>query len=87
MSQSDIERGATTEGVPVAPSLAPSIENSRVPVERALIDKGVLIVCGWAIALALVTGFVAQALMAIIALVTNISFYGRISTEIGRAHV
>ena len=80
MNPSDIERGATIEGVPVAPSLAPTIENSRVPVERALIDKRVLIVCGWAVALALATGFVAQALMAIIALVTNISFYGRIST-------
>ncbi|HEV8434714.1 MAG TPA: chloride channel protein [Thermoanaerobaculia bacterium] len=80
MSQSDIERGATTEGVPVAPSLAPSLENSRVPVERALIDKSVLIVSAWSIVLALVTGFVAQALMAIIALVTNISFYGRAST-------
>ena len=80
MSQSDIERGATTEGVPVAPSLAPSLENSRVPVERALIDRSVLIVCAWSIGLALITGFVAQALMAIIALVTNISFYGRVST-------
>ena len=80
MNPSDIERGATTEGVPVAPSLAPAIENSRVPMERALIDMRVLIVCAWAVALALVTGFVAQALMAIIALVTNISFYGRIST-------
>jgi len=80
LSQSDIERGATTEGVPVAPSLAPSLENSRVPVERALIDRSVLIVCAWSIGLALITGFVAQALMAIIALVTNISFYGRVST-------
>jgi H+/Cl- antiporter ClcA/CBS domain-containing protein len=79
LSQSDIERGATTEGVPIAPSLAPSLENSRVPVERALIDRSVLIVCAWSIALALVTGFVAQALMAIIAFVTNVSFYGRAS--------
>ena len=38
-------------------------------------------ICAWAIALALVTGFVAQALVGIIGLVTNISFYGRLSTQ------
>jgi chloride channel protein, CIC family len=81
LNEHDIERGATTEGLPVAPSLAPSIENTRVPLERALIDTRVLIVCLWSIALALVTGFIAQALVAIIALVTNISFFGRMSTE------
>ncbi|HJW96048.1 MAG TPA: chloride channel protein [Thermoanaerobaculia bacterium] len=35
----------------------------------------------WAILLALVTGFIAQALVGLIGLITNISFYGRWSTQ------
>jgi CIC family chloride channel protein len=81
LNENEVERGATTEGIPVAPSLGPTFENTRVPVERSLIDRRVLIVCAWSVALALVTGFVAQGLVAVIALVTNICYYGRFSTE------
>ncbi len=79
MSGLEVERGATTEGVPVAPSLAPAVEAARVPVDRVLIDKGVVILCGWAIVLALMTGVIAQGLMRLIYFVTNLSFYGRLS--------
>src|SRR5437762_2281785 len=78
-SDHDLERGATAEGIPVAPSMAPAIESARVPADRSLIDGRTLIICGWSIVLAGVTGFVAQGLVAIIGLVTNISFYGRLS--------
>jgi len=54
------------------------IETARVPLERSLIDARVLRICAWSVALAI--GFVAQALVGIIGLVTNIAFYGRFST-------
>ena len=54
---------------------------ARVPVERSLIDTRVLRICAWSVVLALATGFVAQALIGIIALVTNISFYSRWSIQ------
>jgi chloride channel protein, CIC family len=53
--------------------------DARVPIERALIDRRVLIISAWSIVLAIATGFIAQALVSIIGLVTNISFYGRFS--------
>jgi CIC family chloride channel protein len=62
------------ERIPVAPAI-----ESRVPVERSTIDSRVVVISAWSIVLAIVTGFVAQALVAIIGLVTNISFYGRFS--------
>ena len=77
---SDLDQAATAEGLPVAPSAALTIEAARVPLERSLIDKRVVIISAWSIVLAIATGFVAQALVAIIGLVTNISFYGRFST-------
>ena len=79
--RSDLDRAATAVGIPVAPSAAETIEASRIPVERSLIDARVLTICGWAVALAIITGFVAQALVGIIGLVTNIAFYGRFSTR------
>jgi H+/Cl- antiporter ClcA len=69
-----------SEGVPVAPALEPALEEARVPVEQTTLDKRVVIVSMWAILLALVTGFVAQALVGLIGLITNIAFYGRFST-------
>ena len=56
-------------------------EAARVPAERSLIDAGVLRICVWSVVLALCTGFIAQALVGIIGLVTNIAFYGRFSTQ------
>lgn len=79
MNEADLEGGASTEGVPVAPSLAPTFEAARMPVERSTVDTRVVFISAWAVLLAVVTGFVAQALVAIIGLVTNISFYGRFS--------
>ncbi len=73
----DVTSAATTEGVPIAPSISATLENTRVPVERSLIDRRVLIVCSLSILVAAATGVIAQLLMRIIWFVTNVSFYGR----------
>jgi CIC family chloride channel protein len=73
--------GSLTDAVPVGPALGPALIDARIPIERAGVDARVLVLCSWSIALAIVTGFVAQALVGIIGLVTNISFYGRFSTS------
>ena len=77
----EVESGATADGVPVAPSLGPSLDALRVPRERSLIDARVVGVCGGAVLLALITGVVAQVLMRLIGFVTNLAFYGRVSTN------
>jgi hypothetical protein len=77
----NIESAATSEGVPIAPSLGATIERARMPVERSQIDGRVVLVCALAVGLAIVTGVIAQLLVAIIGVVTNISFYGRFSFE------
>jgi len=79
--ESEIEDAATAEGLPVAPSAALTLQSASVPFERALIDKRVVLICAGAMALALVTGFVAQGLVRLIGLITNLSFYGRWSFD------
>ena len=77
---SEIVSGQTTEGLPVAPSLGPSLSDARVPPERALVDGRVVYICVLSILIAGAAGFVAQALTRLIGLVTNLSFYGSVST-------
>src|SRR5437870_2174544 len=77
---SEIASGQTTEGLPVAPSLGPALLEARVPPERALVDGRVVYICVLSILIAGAAGFVAQALTRLIGLVTNLSFYGTIST-------
>jgi H+/Cl- antiporter ClcA/CBS domain-containing protein len=76
-SDLSVEGAATTEGIPIAPDMT----EPRVPIERAFIDKRVVLLCVWSIILAVATGFIAQGLVALIGIVTNIAFYGRLSTR------
>src|SRR5690242_19695590 len=72
------ERGA---GLTISPALDLAAEAAQVPDEAPAIDRRVLWLCGISIVIGLVAALVAQALMALIALVTNLSFFGRISLE------
>src|SRR5438105_7284838 len=76
-SDLSVEGAATAEGIPVAPDMT----EPRVPIERAFIDKRVVLLCLWSVVLAVATGFIAQGLVALIGIVTNIAFYGRFSTR------
>src|SRR6266550_4683547 len=79
MSDHQVERASTTEGLPVSPSLAPSLEAADIPSQSALVDKRVIVICGISVLVAIAAAFIAQALMSLINLVTNIAFYGRVS--------
>jgi H+/Cl- antiporter ClcA/predicted transcriptional regulator len=73
-------KGSTTEGLPVAPSLGPSLIETRVPQERALVDKRVVFICALSILIAIGAGVVARVLTGLIAFFTNLSFFGRFSS-------
>jgi H+/Cl- antiporter ClcA len=52
----------------------------RAPREYEVVDRRTIVVAGLALLIGVAGGLVAQALVALISLATNISFYGRIST-------
>ncbi|MFL5360316.1 MAG: chloride channel protein, partial [Myxococcales bacterium] len=81
MPVDDVITGATTDALPVAPSLAPTLEAARVPPERSLVDMRVVFISFLAVIVAAAAGLVAQALTRLIGLVTNLAFYGRFSTD------
>ncbi|MCC7084343.1 MAG: chloride channel protein [Pirellulales bacterium] len=72
---------ASTNGLPVSPALDLAIEAAQVPTESNPLDRRVVWICGLALVIGVMTSFVAVAFLRLIALVTNISFYGSISLE------
>ena len=72
-----VTRATTTGGLPVDASIAPALDVVAAPSEPALVDARTAAVCGLAILTAIAAGFIAKGLMALIAFVTNVSFYGR----------
>lgn len=76
-----ITDASTTEGLPVAPSLGPTLGIEHVQRRTRPVDKRVVMISGLAILLAVVAGLVAQLLGHLIALCTNLAFYGRFSFE------
>jgi H+/Cl- antiporter ClcA len=81
MPLDDVVTGATTDALPVAPSMSTALASARVPPERVLVDKRVVFISALAILVAAVAGGVAQILTRLIWFVTNLAFYGRFSAE------
>jgi chloride channel protein, CIC family len=72
-------RETAPDSIPVAPSLEPTLRAVRAPLPRATVDRRVVAMSGLAILLGLASGVIARALTALIALITNLAFYGRAS--------
>ena len=80
MSRGEVVAGQTTEGLAIAPSLGPALLETRVPLQRSLVDGRVVYLCALSMLLAVAAGGVAQILTRLIAFFTNLSFYGHLST-------
>ncbi|MDR3685097.1 MAG: chloride channel protein [Geothrix sp.] len=69
------------DGLPIAPSLEPSLQNARVPRVTTVIDGRTAFIGILAAGLGVMAGYLAEALIRLIGLVTNLAYYHRISTE------
>ena len=81
MQDRDALPGSTTEGLPISPSLEPVLEVADIPPRASLVDGRTVFLCGISILLAAAAALVAQVLVRLIGLITNISFFGRVSTD------
>jgi chloride channel protein, CIC family len=70
--------GVPRDRLPVAPSLGPTLALAETKTRRAAgVDGRVVAVSGLAVLVAVAAAIVAQMLTALIALITNLAFYGR----------
>jgi len=67
--------------LPLAPSLDPTLADAHMPRRFRPLGRRVLWICFLAMVLGSAVAVVARLLTALIGLVTNLAFYGRISTE------
>ncbi|XXT20639.1 chloride channel protein [Sorangium sp. So ce429] len=80
MSSVNAPHSTSAGSIPVAPSMSPALEDLRVPAPKAAVDRRVVLVSGLAIAVAGVAFLAAELLTALIAVITNLAFFGRLST-------
>jgi chloride channel protein, CIC family len=73
--------GGPTDGIPVAPSLAPALATVNAPPPYAPVDRRVIIISAIAIVIGALGALIAVALTHLIGLITNLSYFGRWSWE------
>jgi H+/Cl- antiporter ClcA len=74
-----IEQASTTEGLPVAPSMAPTLQALSATRQAAAVNGRVVAITGIACATAIAAAIIAQGLTRLIGFLTNLAFYGRFS--------
>lgn len=79
MSEHEKLKSATTDGLTISPALEVVAEAAQVPPETSAITARTLRICALALLLGIIAAFVAQALVALITLITNIAFFGQVS--------
>lgn len=81
MNVHNSESSSNPSNIPVAPSLEPALESIRIPSTTSPFDRRVILISLLSIFLGIISGYIAQGLTRLIGLITNISFYGKFSTE------
>ena len=84
MSDHEISDSSTTEGLPIAPSMGPVVASVRAPLEHSVVTSRVAVMSGLAILLGVTAGFIAEGLIKLIRLITNLSYFGSFSFEASR---
>jgi H+/Cl- antiporter ClcA len=72
-----VESASTTAGLPVAPSMGPAMEVAAVSAQGGVMDARAVLICVVCMLIAMAAAVIAEVLVRLIALVTNISFHGR----------
>ncbi len=79
MDNTPLSENSTTDGLPLAVSLGPVLEQHGLESQRTLLDNRTGMICLLAIGLGVFGFLAAQLLMHLIGLITNLCFYGRFS--------
>lgn len=81
MTDHRIADSSSTEGLPIAPSMGPVLESLVTPQRSTAVDSRVVFLTVIAVAIGVAAGLVAQILLRLIGLITNLAFYGRLTTQ------
>jgi chloride channel protein, CIC family len=75
-----VQQAATTDALPISPSLGPTLAAAHLPPHVPLVDGRVVYISLLSCLLGMVASLIAKGLMCLIAIITNFSFFGKYST-------
>lgn len=81
MSSHEIEKSSTTPGLPLSLSFGALIEGAHIERHHRALDRRSLLICLLCMGLAILVAPIARALVVLIDIITNLGFYGRLSTD------
>src|SRR6185436_9734480 len=81
MSDNAATHVSSAEGLPVSPALDLVLEAAQIPPHAAIVDRRTVFISAVSILLAVAAACVAQFLVRLIGFVTNLAFFGRLSTS------
>jgi len=81
MTDHKIADSSFTEGLPIAPSMEPVLESIVTPQRSTAVNSRVVFLTLIAVAIGVAAGVVAQLLLGLIGLITNLAFYGRLTPQ------
>ncbi len=83
VGHADVRTVGSTDALPIAPALGMSLDAARMPRKSTLVTHRILLISVLAVILGVAAAYVAQLLMLMINLITDVVFYGRVSDVIG----
>ncbi len=75
-----VQQAATTDALPISPSLGPTLAAARLSPHASLVDGRVVYISFLSCLLGLVAAAIAKGLMCLIAIITSVAFFGKYST-------
>ncbi len=76
----NVRTEGSTDALPLAPAMSVTLDATRMPRRSTLVDRRILRITAVAIVLGVAAAFIAMLLKSLIGLVTNLAFYGTVST-------
>jgi len=76
----DVRTEGSTDALPLSPSLGATLDAAKMPRRSTLVDRRVLRITAVSVVLGIGAALIAKILTMLIGLITNLAFYGRVST-------
>jgi H+/Cl- antiporter ClcA len=80
VGHANVRTEGSTDALPLAPAMSVTLDATHMPRRSTLVDRRILRITAVAVVLGVAAAFIAMLLKSLIGLVTNLAFYGTVST-------
>lgn len=84
--ENELEKASTTEGLPISPSMGPSLALAKMPTHTTPVDPRTVYLSAVAVVIGLAAGYAAILLIKLIFFITNLAFFHILSFRLATEH-